>query len=632
MTLISQNPLLFPKLLPISAKAIFLTLIWVFSSIPGLLPESVLAKSSRRRVDKSTSVPQTEVACSENQETSNPLSNIMSIVPQISTWVIEPNESLQDLGEKFGPYILALMNRPAWPNINEQAKLGKVPIVMYHDILPKKEVFFDVTPTELEAHFQLIKDQGVTPISLDQLMVHLQSGIPLPAKPILLSFDDGYGGHFEYVYPLLKKYGYPAVFSIYTKGVGVNSGLTLNGEQPSKSVGRSHVNWEQLQQMAADPLVTIASHSISHPADLSKLPEEQLRIEIGDSKRTLETKLGIPIRYFTYPVGKYNDLVTQLVAAAGYELALTMSDTDERFAGASDNLLTVSRFGQSKIEDVITQAWGGSKLPNWQSGFDFNSTVQKVDTTIDKIPLILISGGKPITIHADSRYQLSEVVAKSGTPAIAAVDGTFFSLKYLNSNVMVGSVLSQVTNQFIPGNSWDVSKIAGRPLVLISASEVKYIPFDPQKHNNLEGIRAEMPEVTDAFVAGAWLVKDSQPQPAETFQGLYGFNEARYRAFWGINQDKQPTVGISRESVGAVALGIALAKAGLKDAVMLDSGQSTSLTFQGKSLVNYTPRPVPHAIALIPPLSQSHAACVVADQTNEKPEDTNDSRLSKSKN
>lgn len=100
-----------------------------------------------------------------------------------------------------------------FPYIHESARAAKVPIFMYHDILPKKEVFFDVTPEELENHFKYIQEKGLTPISLDLLLDHLQKGIPLPDKPILLSFDDGYGGHYDHVYPLLKKYNYPAVFS-----------------------------------------------------------------------------------------------------------------------------------------------------------------------------------------------------------------------------------------------------------------------------------------------------------------------------------------------------------------------------------------------------------------------------------
>ncbi|MBW4591334.1 MAG: polysaccharide deacetylase family protein [Brasilonema angustatum HA4187-MV1] len=606
MKLIPNNPILNYIFLNFRSRSIFHTLLCGLLAVSIFLPQ--LAVARRRPISKPAepeNAPTTTEACSNNNNNDISLNNQVSRAASnfvlASTWVTKPNWGLENIVEAVGPYVYAFLNRTSWPNINQAAKEARVPILMYHDILPEKQVFFDVTPEELEQHFQTLKDNGMTPISLDQLMTHLQTGMPLPEKPVVLTFDDGYGGHYQYVYPLLKKYGYPAVFSIYTNGVGNNT-------------GRTHVSWEQLKEMAANPLVTIASHSVSHPPDLTVFPPKQIQIEVVESKAILEAKLGIPIRYFTYPAGKYNEQVASSVQAAGYDLALTMSDVDERFAGASDSLLAVSRFGQSKLQDVIKQAWGGAKLPSWKTGFDFASPVQKTDMTINKIPLILVSGGKPITIHADSRYTVKEILARSNTNAVAAVDGGFFSLKLLNSNVMIGPVYSQVTKQFIPGSAWDIQKIAARPLVLISPHEVRFIPFDPLKHNTLEGIQAEMPEVTDAFVAAAWLVKDGQPREPSSFNGLYGFDIARYRAFWGINQKKQATVGVSLESVDSISLGKALVKAGLQDAVMVDSGQSTSLVYQGESLVRYQPRPVPHAVALLgSPSTTNTPSCVLVE-------------------
>ncbi|NMG19704.1 polysaccharide deacetylase family protein [Brasilonema bromeliae] len=606
MKLIPNNPILNYIFFNFRSRSIFHTLICGLLTVSVFLPQ--LAVARRRPVSKpaeAENTPTTTEACSNNSNNdislNNQVSRVASNLVLASTWVTKPNWGLENIVEAVGPYVYAFLNRTSWPNINQAAKEARVPILMYHDIIPQKQVFFDVTPEELEQHFQTLKDNGMTPISLDQLMTHLQTGMPLPEKPVVLTFDDGYGGHYQYVYPLLKKYGYPAVFSIYTNGVGNNT-------------GRTHVSWEQLKEMAANPLVTIASHSVSHPPDLTVFPPKQIQIEVVESKAILEAKLGIPIRYFTYPAGKYNEQVASSVQAAGYDLALTMSDVDERFAGASDSLLAVSRFGQSKLQDVIKQAWGGAKLPSWKTGFDFASPVQRTDMTIDKIPLILVSGGKPITIHADSRYTVKEILARSNTNAVAAVDGGFFSLKFLNSNVMIGPVYSQVTKQFIPGSTWDIQKIAARPLVLISPHEVRFIPFDPLKHNTLEGIQAEMPEVTDAFVAAAWLVKDGQPREPSTFNGLYGFDVARYRAFWGINKKKQATVGVSLESVDSISLGKALVKAGLQDVVMVDSGQSTSLVYQGESLVRYEPRPVPHAVALLgSPSTTNTPPCVLVE-------------------
>ncbi len=553
--------------------------------------------------DKSTEVPCTTGLNSDKVE----LTNAVSKLVQVASWVSEPQTIVETMNHNLAPQLAAYFNPSAWPKINERALLARVPVFMYHDILPEKEVFFDVTVKEFEQHLRLIQDQGLTPISFDQLVTHLRTGLPLPEKPIMLTFDDGYGGHYQYVYPLLKKYGYPAVFSVYTLNMG-------------KDTGRTHVSWEQLKEMAADPLMTIASHSVTHPKDLRVLPDDKLEMEIKQSKQMLEDRLGIPIRYFTYPEGKYDERVAKSVEKAGYQAALTMSDTDERFAEESESMLAIARFGQSRLAQAlvqveaspISQAWGGAKLPTfWSGGFDFSAEVQVAKTTIDETDLTLISGGRPVTIHAKSRYQVPEILA--GTEAIAAVDGGFFSLKFLDSNVMIGPVLSQINNKFVPGNRGENPKLTGRPLVLISPQAAKFIAFDPSIHNSFEGIETAMPNVTDAFVAAAWLVKDNQPQSAETFASLSDYDAMRHRAFWGINQAGQPTVGVATEPIDSVSLGSALAKAGLRDAVMLDSGASTSLAYKGESLVGYIPRPVPHVVALIPPSSSLQSTtCVVA--------------------
>lgn len=567
-------------------KGIFFTLIWGLCVSFGLLSEFAFAQ----KVNESEANTQSDSSTTNVSNITLPeqVSNLAGNSVIASSLFVEPSWSVKTLVETAGPLVSAFLNQTSWPSINERAKLARIPILMYHDILPKKEVSWDVTPEELEEHFQLLKSEGVTPISIDDLMVHLRTGTPLPEKPVVLTFDDGYKGHYEYVYPLLKKYGYPAVFSIYTDGITNNT-------------GRPKATWEQIREMAKDPLVTISAHSVTHPLDLTKLPDEQLQKEVVESKKTLELYLGIPIHYFTYPVGKYDERVAQLVASSGYQMALTMSDTDERYAGASDNLLAVSRFGQSSIKKAIAQAWGGTKLPSWRLGFDFNSPVELTETIIDKIDLALVSGGKPITIHANKRYQVEEIITKSGSNAVAAVDGTFFSMESENTNKVIGPIYSQTTKQFIPGSNWDISKIGGRPLVLISPHEVRFIPFDEAKHNTLAGIQAEMPSVTDAFVAAAWLVRDGQAQEASTFNGLFGYEAARYRAFWGVNQNNQPTLGVSRNNTDAVSLGAALVKAGLVDVVMLDSGQSAALVYKGKSMINHKPRSVPHAVAVIEP-------------------------------
>ncbi|MGB3494819.1 MAG: polysaccharide deacetylase family protein [Elainellaceae cyanobacterium] len=547
-----------------------------------------------------------EAACRPPELTAQMLVNqVTQQTTSLVNWIENPDDSLQQALSRWGPELAAHLSAQPWPMISDRARLARVPILMYHDILPRKEVFFDVTPEEFEQHLQMIEESGLTPISLDHLVSHLRSGVPLPAKPVLLTFDDGYLGHYDYVFPLLKKYGYPGAFSIYTYKVG-------------RDHGRPGLNWAQLSEMAADPLITIAAHSVNHPRDLSEIEDdEELQQEVSESKRVLEERLGVPIRYFTYPEGNYDARVVGAVENAGFAAALAMDNGEERFAGESPHLLAIDRMGQSQIERAIAEAWGGFPLPSFGSAFNFSTPIHRTEHEGEDVEMTLFSGGKPVTIHADSRYAVEEIIAD--TDVAAAVDGGFFSLKYLDSNVMVGPVLSRSTGEFVAGNPGENPLLAGRPLVLISDNAVMFIPFDPTRHNTLEGIQSEMADVTDAFVSAAWLVENGEGRNPESFGSLFDFDAYRHRAFWGINQAGQPTIGITHTRVDSVTLGQALADLGLRDAVMLDSGGSTAMAYGSESLVkNYIPRPVPHVVGLLPQKSAENNGldCAIAMGTD----------------
>ena len=558
-------------------------------------PSDELARQAGDRTDQ---LDETEGEDEADGATEIPVFSRQDWQP-LMDWVVAPEAKLAEWVTTLGPKILAYANPEPWPEIHSRAQEARVPVVMYHDILSEMQVFFDVTPEKLERDFQRIQENNLTPISLSQLVAHLRTGMPLPEKPIVLTFDDGYEGHYTHVFPLLKKYGYPAVFAVFTAKV------------EGDIVGRSTLTWPQLREMAASPLVEIVSHSVNHPRDLRDLSDQELAWELVESKRLLEQKLEMPIPYFSYPEGKYDERVAEAATVAGYQAALTMEEYNEAFAGESESLLAIARFGQSQLRSVLEPAWGGSPFPRWGNPFNFYTPVELRRTDRTDPPLLLISGGRPITIHADSRYQVPEIIAD--TEAIAAVDGAFFSLKYLDSNVMIGPVMSQLNGEFVPGNASENPLLNSRPLVLISPNAVDFVPFDADRHNTLEGIQAESPDVTDAFVAAAWLVKDSQPQPAESFGTLFDFDARRHRAFWGINQAGQPVIGVSTGLVDSVSLGELLSQEGFREAIMLDSGASTSLAYKGESLVGYTPRPVPHVVGLVPP-QQSSEHCILASE------------------
>ncbi|PZV10544.1 MAG: polysaccharide deacetylase [Pseudanabaena sp.] len=510
----------------------------------------------------------------------------------------DPLPALSSLSSNINADLIASLTPAPFPTISDRARTAKIPIIMYHDISATKDVSWDVTPDELEKHFQMLQDGGYTPITMDRMVNHLRTGAQLPDKPVLLTFDDNYIGQYKYAFPLLKKYNFPAVWSVHTRFVGTG------GQKPKAT-------WDQLREMQKSGLITVASHTVNH-LNMTTLSDAKIEYEVTESKKVLEKELGVSIDYFTYPEGDFTDRAKDKIKDAGYKAALSMSldSRQERSANESEDLLTIMRFGQSRFSEAIEQASGGtptnqfSLLPTVSSGaINFTTPVEKRTVTIDGLPLTLVYGGRAVTNHADKRAQVAEILAT--TPgAIAAVDGGFFSLERIEGNTMIGPVMSQFSSNsgvFNTGNKGENPLLNGRPLVLISPTTIRFIPFNAAKHTSLNAIRAELADATDAFVAAGWLVRDGKPQSAESFGKLYGFDASRDRAFWGIDRSGRPVIGVTMEMIDSVGLGKILAKAGLQDVVMLDSGASASLAYRGKSVMAYEPRPVPHIVALLPP-------------------------------
>jgi len=185
-----------------------------------------------------------------------------------------------------------------------------VPILIYHSIRPYRTADlagvrkYITTPDALDEEFAYLKDNGYVSISFDDLADRLQSGKALPAKPVIICFDDGPETQYTYALPLLKKYSYTATFFLFTN-----------------AIGRPHyLNWEQVIELSSEGM-QIGCHSRFHPY-LTKISNEKvLWDEISGAKERLEARLGKPVTAYAYPFGQYNEHIVGLVKKAGFTCA-----------------------------------------------------------------------------------------------------------------------------------------------------------------------------------------------------------------------------------------------------------------------------------------------------------------------
>ena len=190
-------------------------------------------------------------------------------------------------------------------------------MLCYHKFGPeKKRDDYQMSPQRFEAQLGWLKKNGYTYLSLTQVAAFVGGTLnPVPQKPFGLTIDDGWDSGFYIARPLLKKYGFRAVFMVVA----------------STQEWKKRINWKQMKQMEAEGF-EIGSHSWAHtklfrPEKGEKVAAYRARLkrELTDSKKLIEARLGHPITTLAYPFGGYNPVVEEAARQAGYSLIFTVT-------------------------------------------------------------------------------------------------------------------------------------------------------------------------------------------------------------------------------------------------------------------------------------------------------------------
>jgi peptidoglycan/xylan/chitin deacetylase (PgdA/CDA1 family) len=202
------------------------------------------------------------------------------------------------------------------PAIPERAQ---VPILMYHyvsDVPPGADRMrrdLTVTPDKFRAQLQYLADAGYHPITLTDLHLYLAQGYPLPDKPVVLTFDDGYRDAYEIVFPMLLDFGFPGTFFVLAT--------------PMHQESVDYITWAQAKEMS-DAGMAIEGHGRDH-MDLRGRPNDFLVYQILGIQEAIHYHTGRLPRFFAYPSGQYDANTIAVLESAGYWGAVTTEWGDE---------------------------------------------------------------------------------------------------------------------------------------------------------------------------------------------------------------------------------------------------------------------------------------------------------------
>jgi peptidoglycan/xylan/chitin deacetylase (PgdA/CDA1 family) len=251
--------------------------------------------------------------------------------------------------------------------------------IAFHDIVDQPaDLGSDAVTTRTFVQFlDWLKGTGWEAVSLNDVSAAARGERRLPDKAILLTFDDGYRSHYTRVFPLLKAYQFPAVFSLVGSWMEDQpDGTVLYGD---KRVPRTNfISWAEAREMEASGLIEFASHSYDLHRGIQANPQgniipaaitwrydpetrkyeddaqytARIRTDLMRSRKMMEDNLGHPPRTMTWPYGRYTGPALAVVKELGFEFALTL----EPEPAFTSDLYAIQRYfpsGNPKLGDIV---------------------------------------------------------------------------------------------------------------------------------------------------------------------------------------------------------------------------------------------------------------------------------------
>ncbi len=248
---------------------------------------------------------------------------------------------------------LAMLTTTGAVSIQEQEGVP-LPVLMYHALLKDKAMWNDyvLSPDALDSDLAYLDAHGYTTVLPSQVIAFVESGTPLPEKPVMITLDDGCLNNLTYLPEILRRHDAVALVSVV--GAYTEEADRTGEENPQYS----YLSSGDILELVSDGRVEIGNHSYGMHALGERRGAMRCAAEDMDGYRhvltedamkvqaLLERQCGITPRVYTYPYGLISDGADEILRGAGFEMTLSCFERISRITRDADSLLSLGRFNR----------------------------------------------------------------------------------------------------------------------------------------------------------------------------------------------------------------------------------------------------------------------------------------------
>ncbi|MEU2118768.1 polysaccharide deacetylase family protein [Streptomyces sp. NPDC016459] len=227
----------------------------------------------------------------------------------------------------------------------------RIPVLLYHAVMddpPDWIAEFTVTPKEFASQLDAVVASGRAPVTVGTLAAHLTSGDPLPDRPVVITFDDGFADLAG-----------PTAEALAARDLPSTAYLTTGAITPGRPCLLPPAPMMTLEQAPRleEYGMEVGGHTATH-AQLDTLAPGALRRELRESKAVLEDTLGHEVRHLAYPHGYNSPAVRRAAAAAGYTSAVAVRHA---LSSGRDEIYRIARL-------IVRRTHTTADVEQWMEG------------------------------------------------------------------------------------------------------------------------------------------------------------------------------------------------------------------------------------------------------------------------